>query len=208
MLRRMFMSPAEPTPFLSIVVPFFNEVENAQEMVSEVVRVFADYPRAWELICVDEGSENGTGSALETTTAVSGSRIRVLQLRRNFGQTATLQAGIDASQGELTATLDGDWQNDPADLPRIVFSIQFLTTGVLAELLAGIYFDSPRAYSYVMAPTSRLGAPSDTLASDPDLEIPVARGIVLPGNSPRGNLDARPQGSGHQGPGDTGFGNG
>jgi glycosyltransferase involved in cell wall biosynthesis len=116
----MFMSPAEPAPFLSIVVPFFNEAENAQQMVSEVTRVFQDFPHAWELICVDDGSEDGTGPALEAAAAISAGRVRVLQLRRNFGQTAALQAGIDASQGELIATLDGDLQNDPADLPRMV----------------------------------------------------------------------------------------
>ena len=114
------MSPADPAPFLSIVVPFFNEAENAQQMVSEVVRVFEDYPHAWELICVDDGSEDGTGPALEAAAATSEGQVHVLQLRRNFGQTAALQAGIDTCRGELIATLDGDLQNDPADLPRMV----------------------------------------------------------------------------------------
>jgi glycosyltransferase involved in cell wall biosynthesis len=115
------MSPsATPTPFLSIVVPFFNEAENAQQMVAEVVQVFAASPYPWELLCVDDGSEDGTVPALETAARRAGTQVRVLCLRRNFGQTAALQAGIDASHGELIATLDGDLQNDPADLPHMV----------------------------------------------------------------------------------------
>ncbi|AHE97243.1 glycosyltransferase family 2 protein [Thioalkalivibrio paradoxus] len=107
-------------PFLSVIVPFFNEAENAEKLVDEVTTVLGDYRGMWELLCVDDGSDDGTAERLERKAATAPERIRVLRLRRNFGQTAALQAGIDASRGELIATLDGDLQNDPADLPRMV----------------------------------------------------------------------------------------
>ncbi|AGA35174.1 glycosyl transferase, family 2 [Thioalkalivibrio nitratireducens DSM 14787] len=109
-----------PAPFLSVIVPFFNEAENAEKLVEEVTTVLGDYRGMWELLCVDDGSDDGTAERLERKAATVPERIRVLRLRRNFGQTAALQAGIDASRGELIAMLDGDLQNDPADLPRMV----------------------------------------------------------------------------------------
>ncbi len=114
------MSMSQKAPFLSVIVPFYNEADNARQMVAEVVAVFDNYPGEWELLCVDDGSNDGTPARLEETAGEAGHRVRVLRLRRNFGQTAALQAGIDASRGELIATLDGDLQNDPADLPRMV----------------------------------------------------------------------------------------
>lgn len=114
------MSASQQAPFLSVIVPFFDEADNARQMVGEVVAVLEDYPRAWELLCVDDGSNDGTPNRLEEAATEAGDRVRVLRLRRNFGQTAALQAGIDASRGELIATLDGDLQNDPSDLPRMV----------------------------------------------------------------------------------------
>jgi glycosyltransferase involved in cell wall biosynthesis len=109
-----------PAPFLSVVVPFYNEADNAESMVGEVVAALRRYRGDWELLCVDDGSEDGTAQRLERAAGPWGDQVRVLRLRRNFGQTAALQAGIDASRGELIATLDGDRQNDPADLPRMV----------------------------------------------------------------------------------------
>lgn len=114
------MSSIEPAPFLSVVVPFYEETENAAAMVAAVASAVGDYPGGWELICVDDGSADDTADRLEAAGEAWGDRVRVLRLRRNFGQTAALQAGIDASRGEVIATLDGDLQNDPADLPRMV----------------------------------------------------------------------------------------
>lgn len=114
------MSASQQTPFLSVIVPFFNEADNARQMVAEVVAVLESYPGDWELLCVDDGSNDGTPARLAEVAGEAGHRVRVLRLRRNFGQTAALQAGIDGSRGELIATLDGDLQNDPSDLPRMV----------------------------------------------------------------------------------------
>jgi glycosyltransferase involved in cell wall biosynthesis len=69
---------------------------------------------------VDDGSRDGTGARLMQLAATCGSHVRVIRLRRNFGQTAAMQAGFDAARGTVIATLDGDLQNDPADIPRMV----------------------------------------------------------------------------------------
>jgi glycosyltransferase involved in cell wall biosynthesis len=111
---------ALPPHRLSVVVPMYNEVENAAPLIDAVEAALAAYPWPWELIVVDDGSTDGTGRVLERRARESGSYVRVLHLARNFRQTAAMQAGIDAARGDVIATLDGDLQNDPADIPRMV----------------------------------------------------------------------------------------
>jgi len=89
-------------------------------MVARVHEGLAAYDGEWELLVVDDGSSDGTPQALHEEAAKYGSHVRVIELRRNFGQTAAMQAGIDGARGYLIATLDGDLQNDPADIPRMV----------------------------------------------------------------------------------------
>lgn len=98
----------------------FNEIENVSPMVARVHEGLANYGGQWELLVVDDGSTDGTPQALQKESEQYGSYVRVVELRRNFGQTAAMQAGIDEARGELIATLDGDLQNDPADIPRMV----------------------------------------------------------------------------------------
>ncbi|WP_242482358.1 glycosyltransferase family 2 protein [Thiocystis violacea] len=98
----------------------YQEIESVDPMVERVHDGLADYRGDWELICVDDGSRDGTGQRLREIAARVGPHMRVICLRRNFGQTAAMQAGFDAARGELIATLDGDLQNDPADIPRMV----------------------------------------------------------------------------------------
>ncbi len=105
---------------LSVVIPMYNEAENVAPMLEGVHQGLTDYPGRWELICVDDGSSDGTGRLLEQEAERYGRHVRVIRLRRNFGQTAAMQTGIDAARGEMVATLDGDLQNDPADIPRMV----------------------------------------------------------------------------------------
>ena len=109
-----------PPHRLSVVVPMYNEVENAGPMIDDVQAALADYPFAWELIVVDDGSTDGTGPALERHAAGVGQHVRVLRLMRNFRQTAAMQAGIDAARGDIIVTMDGDLQNDPRDIARMV----------------------------------------------------------------------------------------
>jgi glycosyltransferase involved in cell wall biosynthesis len=105
---------------LSVVVPMYNEVANAVPMIDAVQEALAAYPWPWELIVVDDGSADGTGQALDGRAREIGDHIRILHLARNFRQTAAMQAGIDAARGDVIATLDGDLQNDPVDIPRMV----------------------------------------------------------------------------------------
>jgi glycosyltransferase involved in cell wall biosynthesis len=111
---------ATPPHRLSVVVPMYNERDNAARLVADVQQALAAYAWPWELVVVDDGSTDGTGLALQRAAAATGPHVRVVRLTRNFRQTAAMQAGIDAARGELIATLDGDLQNDPADIPRLL----------------------------------------------------------------------------------------
>jgi glycosyltransferase involved in cell wall biosynthesis/membrane-associated phospholipid phosphatase len=111
---------ALPPHRLSLVAPLYNELDNVEPLLAGIHAALADYPRPWELIAVDDGSSDGTGEKLQSEAQRYGLHVRVLILQRNFGQTAAMQAGIDAARGEVIATLDGDLQNDPADIPRLV----------------------------------------------------------------------------------------
>ena len=115
------ISPAALAPHrLSLVVPLYNEQDNVEPLLAGIHAALADYPMPWELIVVDDGSSDGTHERLRDAASRWGRHVRVLELQRNFGQTAAMQAGIDAARGEVIATLDGDLQNDPADIPRLV----------------------------------------------------------------------------------------
>ncbi|MEO7115046.1 MAG: glycosyltransferase family 2 protein, partial [Caldimonas sp.] len=109
-----------PTHRLSVVVPMYNEIENAAPLIDAVQAALASYPSPWELIVVDDGSRDGTGDALVRHAATVGPHIHVVRLARNFRQTAAMQAGIDAARGDVIVTMDGDLQNDPADIPKLV----------------------------------------------------------------------------------------
>ncbi|EXI65504.1 MAG: Undecaprenyl-phosphate 4-deoxy-4-formamido-L-arabinose transferase [Candidatus Accumulibacter adjunctus] len=109
-----------PPHRLSVVVPLYNERDNVAPLLAGIHDALAHYPCPWELIVVDDGSSDGTDERLSSETGHYGPHVHVLGLQRNFGQTAAMQAGIDAARGDVIATLDGDLQNDPADLPRLV----------------------------------------------------------------------------------------
>jgi glycosyltransferase involved in cell wall biosynthesis len=105
---------------LSVVIPLYQERENVEPLLARVHQGLQDYPHPWELILIDDGSRDGTGQALFDLAARYGSHVRVLRFRRNFGQTAAMQAGFDAARGDLIASLDGDLQNDPSEIPRLI----------------------------------------------------------------------------------------
>jgi glycosyltransferase involved in cell wall biosynthesis len=109
-----------PPHRLSVVVPMYDEVENVEPMLDAIQAALARYPHPWELVAVDDGSRDGTGRALQRHAARLGPHVRVVRLSRNFRQTAAMQAGIDASRGDVIVTMDGDLQNDPIDIPRLV----------------------------------------------------------------------------------------
>lgn len=100
---------------ISVVIPVFNEVESIAALHDEIIAVFSELDYEYEVIIVDDGSTDGTASLVKQLKNVV-----YVGLRRNFGQTAALDAGIKSSQGELIVTLDGDGQNDPADIPAMI----------------------------------------------------------------------------------------
>ncbi len=109
---------------LSVVIPLYQEADNVGPLLARVHEGLAGFPHPWELICVDDGSSDDTVKRLREQAAGMGSHIRVIRMRRNFGQTAAMQAGITAARGAFIATLDGDLQNDPADIPRMLEELQ------------------------------------------------------------------------------------
>jgi len=109
-------------PQVSIVVPVYNEAPNAEALVAEL-RASADkLPRSTEIILVDDGSSDDTWARL-AEAAGDDPRFHLVRLMRNFGQTAALAAGIDQATGDVIVTMDGDLQNDPADIPRLLATI-------------------------------------------------------------------------------------
>jgi len=104
---------------VSIVIPIYNEEANVRELVDRVGAALARTGKSYELICVDDGSRDGSAAALEALAAER-PWLKPLYLIRNYGQSAALQAGFDAAQGEIIVTLDGDLQNDPDDVPELL----------------------------------------------------------------------------------------
>ena len=104
---------------LSVVVPLFNEAESLASLVQQLLAALRPLDLAFELVLVDDGSRDGTGEALQRLSNDIPELVAVL-LRRNYGQTAAMAAGFDASKGQVIVTLDGDLQNDPADIPLLL----------------------------------------------------------------------------------------
>ncbi|MGH7491766.1 MAG: glycosyltransferase family 2 protein [bacterium] len=109
--------------FCSIIVPVMNEEENVQLLHEAVTRVMLAWGKSYELIIVDDGSSDRTFGILQEL-ARHDPCLRVVKFRRNFGQSAAMAAGFEHSRGEFVVTLDGDLQNDPVDIPRIVAKMQ------------------------------------------------------------------------------------
>lgn len=104
---------------LSIVVPAYNEEANIPLLIDEVHQALAGHAIEYELVLVDDGSKDNTFAVLQERARVD-KRLSVIQLRRNFGQSAAMQAGIDAAQGKVIVLMDADLQNDPHDIPRML----------------------------------------------------------------------------------------
>jgi len=102
---------------ISIVVPVYREEENIPLLVEEIAQAMDDKP--YELILVDDGSDDGTFARIEKACA-NDDRITGIQLRRNFGQTAAMSAGFEVVHGEYVVYMDGDLQTDPRDIPKLL----------------------------------------------------------------------------------------
>jgi glycosyltransferase involved in cell wall biosynthesis len=104
---------------LSIVVPVYNEVENLEALIQRIGEALDASSISYEIICVDDGSSDGSIDTLKIL-ARDRAHLRVISFRRNFGQTAALDAGFRNARGEVVVPLDADLQNDPADIPKLL----------------------------------------------------------------------------------------
>ncbi|MEO6223932.1 MAG: glycosyltransferase family 2 protein [Vicinamibacterales bacterium] len=116
------MNPQTPID-LSVVIPIYNEAENLEPLCREFTETLNAWGRPFEILLVDDGSEDGSFEILRRLQAAD-PRVRVIQFRRNFGQTAAFAAGFAYARGRLIATADGDLQNDPRDLPAMVARLE------------------------------------------------------------------------------------
>lgn len=104
---------------LSIVVPIYNERENIEPLQRQFDDALTEFGNDYEVIYIDDGSSDGSADALDRIAAVN-PKAKVIHFSRNFGQTAALMAGFNHAEGEIIVAIDGDLQNDPADIPRLV----------------------------------------------------------------------------------------
>jgi glycosyltransferase involved in cell wall biosynthesis len=104
---------------LSVVLPVYNERDNLTPLTDELLAVLAEETEAWEIVFVDDGSTDGSDEVLRSLHEED-PRIKVVEFRRNFGQSPALDAGLDYARGEVVVTMDSDGQNDPADIPRLL----------------------------------------------------------------------------------------
>lgn len=108
---------------MSAVIPVYNECESLRLLHQSLHQALDSLPTSWEAVFVDDGSSDGSVDILEELAAADPLHTRVVELRRNFGQTAAIAAGIDYAAGDVIVLLDADLQNDPADIPMMLEKI-------------------------------------------------------------------------------------
>jgi glycosyltransferase involved in cell wall biosynthesis len=115
--------PGESRPDLSVVVTIFNEVETVRDLASRLRASLDAFGRPWEVVFVDDGSSDGSRGLLRDVHAED-PRMRVVLLKRNVGQHPAMAAGMQASRADIVVTMDGDLQNDPTDIPKLVEGLE------------------------------------------------------------------------------------
>ena len=108
-----------PNQLISIIIPVFNESESIGYLLDEVLNVMCSNKLNFEIVVVNDGSQDSTSNVLDELT-IKIKELSVISLRTNYGQTAAMAAGFDNSNGEVVITLDGDLQNDPNDIPKLI----------------------------------------------------------------------------------------
>lgn len=115
--------PGAKRPYISVVVPLYNEEASISHLYELLTTVFEDHTWPYEIIIVDDGSTDGSYPRLRQLT-LNDTRLKVVRLRRNFGQTAAFSAGFDLARGDVIVTMDADLQNDPRDIPLLLEKIE------------------------------------------------------------------------------------
>lgn len=110
-------------PQVSVIVPIYNEVESLEALISAIAQTFLTTSYSYEIICVDDGSRDGSISLLKKLAETRTDLCAVI-LRRNYGQTAAMAAGFNYAKGEFIISLDADLQNDPTDIPRLIAKLE------------------------------------------------------------------------------------
>lgn len=117
------MNSPEKVNLLSIIVPLYNEADNILSLHEKVTDIAPSLGCDLEMILVNDGSTDGSRSILDSL-ASQDKRVKVIHFRRNFGQTTAIMAGIDYSSGDVLIPMDGDLQNDPRDIPKLLAKLQ------------------------------------------------------------------------------------
>src|SRR6187401_3179405 len=112
-----------PAPDVSIVVTLFNEAASVEELYRRTIAALDSGPRTFELIFVDDGSTDGTFAAVERLHG-GDPRVRAVRFKRNFGQHPAMHAGLTRARGDVVVTMDGDLQNQPEDIPRLIAAVE------------------------------------------------------------------------------------
>lgn len=113
----------EKSRYLSLIIPVYNEEENIQLLHESINRILQEQDFSYEVIYIDDGSNDGTFRHLHQI-AEHDAHVKAIRLRRNFGQTAAISAGVAHSTGEVLMFMDGDLQNDPVDIPRLLAKLE------------------------------------------------------------------------------------
>lgn len=109
---------------LSVIIPVYNEQDNIPLLYRAVIEALQPLKNVWEIVFVDDGSQDDSLKELEIIAAQDPEHVRVVQLRRNYGQTAAIAAGFDYARGDVVIPMDADLQNDPADIPMLLRKIE------------------------------------------------------------------------------------
>ena len=123
MQKALVAGGAEPRPEISVVIPLYNEEPNVGPLLDELFSVLHRLGRSHEVICVDDGSKDGTFAKLAEYAAREPA-LRAIRFRLNFGQTAAMSCGIEHARGDVIVPMDGDLQNDPADIEKLLAHLE------------------------------------------------------------------------------------
>ena len=108
---------------VTVIVPVYNEVDNLDQLIEEIHQSMSAIGKTYEILFINDGSTDGSGEFLQKRKK-NDPDLHIIHLRRNYGQTAALMAGFEAANGQIIVPIDGDLQNDPKDIPRLITKIE------------------------------------------------------------------------------------